>query len=173
VGKVAPYWTNDLAHTSAAPWQLRHNFVSLLSDSGVLLEDISRLVGHQNTTVTETVYRHQLRPVIEDAASAMDRIFPASDDQDDDDDGTAGMPAPSRRLAGRLEELAGVDIDPGSSQFLCKLRVPIPTERLVQHACYVRWKLDVLLVKSNYPPSAERTEEESEFKNHILTGTRA
>jgi integrase len=60
------------------PRELRHSFVSLLSDSGVPLEDIARLVGHQTTTVTETVYRHQLRPVIEDGASAMDRIFPAA-----------------------------------------------------------------------------------------------
>jgi integrase len=63
------------------PRELRHSFVSLLSDSGVPVENIARLVGHQNTTVTETVYRHQLRPVIADAASAVDRIFPA-DDQD-------------------------------------------------------------------------------------------
>ena len=60
------------------PRELRHSFVSLLSDSGVPVESIARLVGHQTTTVTETVYRHQLRPVIEDAASAMDRIFPAT-----------------------------------------------------------------------------------------------
>jgi integrase len=72
------------------PRELRHSFVSLLSDSGVPVEDIARLVGHQSTTVTEAVYRHQLRPVMEDAASAMDRIFPAADDrQADDDDGAA------------------------------------------------------------------------------------
>jgi integrase len=77
------------------PRGLRHSFVSLLSDSGVPVENIARLVGHQTTTVTETVYRHQLRPVIEDAASAMDRIFPAADeDQGDDDDGTAGVLVP-------------------------------------------------------------------------------
>ena len=58
------------------PREMRHSFVSLLSDSGVPVESIARLVGHQTTTVTEAVYRHQLRPVIEDAASAMDRIFP-------------------------------------------------------------------------------------------------
>lgn len=58
------------------PRELRHSFVSLLSDAGVPLESISRLVGHRTTTVTETVYRKQLRPVIEDAATAMDRIFP-------------------------------------------------------------------------------------------------
>jgi integrase len=76
------------------PRELRHSFVSLLSDSGVPLESIARLVGHQTTTVTETVYRHQLRPVIEDAASAMDRIFPAADEDQGDDDGRAGVPGP-------------------------------------------------------------------------------
>jgi integrase len=60
-----------------APRELRHSFVSLLSDDGVPLENIARLVGHRTTTVTETVYRQQLRPVIEDAATAMNRIFPA------------------------------------------------------------------------------------------------
>ncbi len=59
-----------------APRELRHSFVSLLSDAGVPLEGISRLVGHRTTTVTETVYRKQLRPVIEEGATAMDRIFP-------------------------------------------------------------------------------------------------
>ena len=62
-----------------APRELRHSFVSLLSDDGVPLENIARLVGHRTTTVTETVYRQQLRPVIEDAATAMNRIFPARD----------------------------------------------------------------------------------------------
>jgi integrase len=46
------------------------------SDDGVPLENIARLVGHQTTTVTETVYRKQLRLVIEDAATSMNRIFP-------------------------------------------------------------------------------------------------
>jgi integrase len=77
------------------PREMRHSFVSLLSDSGMLLENISRLVGHQTTTVTETVYRHQLRPVIEHGASAMDRIFPAADDRQGDDDGTAGVLVPA------------------------------------------------------------------------------
>jgi site-specific recombinase XerD len=62
-----------------APRELRHSFVSLLSDDGVPLENIARLVGHRTTTVTETVYRQQLRPVIEDAATAMNRIFPPRD----------------------------------------------------------------------------------------------
>jgi integrase len=58
--------------------ELRHSFVSLLSDADVPLENISRLVGHRVTTVTETIYRKQLRPVIDDGATAMDRIFPSA-----------------------------------------------------------------------------------------------
>ena len=41
------------------------------------IESISRLVGHTNTVVTETVYRKQIRPVIQEGARAMDAIFPA------------------------------------------------------------------------------------------------
>ena len=59
------------------PRELRHSFVSLLSDNGVPAEKIARLVGHSGTHVTETVYRHQIRPVLEDGAMAMDRLFPA------------------------------------------------------------------------------------------------
>jgi integrase len=54
---------------------MRHSFVSLLSDSGVPLEDISRLVGHAGTIVTEKVYRKQIRPVLLAGAEAMDEIF--------------------------------------------------------------------------------------------------
>ncbi|GAA2897744.1 site-specific integrase [Streptosporangium fragile] len=64
--------------TDWTPREMRHSFVSLLSDSGVPLENISRLVGHRNTSVTETVYRKQLRPTLLEGAEAMDRIFPNS-----------------------------------------------------------------------------------------------
>ncbi|WP_052745849.1 site-specific integrase [Allosalinactinospora lopnorensis] len=57
------------------PRELRHSFVSLMSDSGVPLEDIARLVGHSGTSVTEAVYRKQIRPVITGGAEAMDGIF--------------------------------------------------------------------------------------------------
>ena len=57
------------------PRELRHSFVSVLSDAGVPLEQISQLVGHSGTTVTELVYRHQLRPVLQTAATVMDRLF--------------------------------------------------------------------------------------------------
>jgi integrase len=65
-GLTAKVWT---------PRELRHSFVSLLSDSGVPIEQISRLVGHSGTAVTELVYRKQIRPVLDDGATVMDRIF--------------------------------------------------------------------------------------------------
>ena len=46
------------------PRELRHSFVSLLSSSGVTIEEIAHLVGHGSTSVTERVYRKELRPVI-------------------------------------------------------------------------------------------------------------
>ena len=69
------------AGLNAAEWtprELRHSFVSPLSDSGMSLEQISRLVGHSGTSVTEEVYRHQIRPVIQDGATVMDQIFPVA-----------------------------------------------------------------------------------------------
>ena len=51
------------------PRELRHSFISLLSDAGMPLEQISQLVGRSGTTVTELVYRHKLRPVIQTGAN--------------------------------------------------------------------------------------------------------
>jgi integrase len=64
-----------LAPADWTPRELRHSFVSLLSDNGVSLQDIAELCGHAGTRVTEAVYRHQLRPVLLNGAVAMDRIF--------------------------------------------------------------------------------------------------
>lgn len=57
------------------PIGLRHTFASLLSDDGMAIEKISRLVGHTSSHVTETVYRQQLRPVPQEGAQTMDKIF--------------------------------------------------------------------------------------------------
>jgi integrase len=57
------------------PRELRHSFVSVLSANGVSIEEISLLVGHRSTAVTEVVYRHQLRPVMQRGAVVMDDIF--------------------------------------------------------------------------------------------------
>ena len=58
--------------------ELRHSFVSLLSDAGVPIEQISRLVGHSGTTTTETIYHKQIRPVLVQGTDVMDAIFPAA-----------------------------------------------------------------------------------------------
>jgi integrase len=57
------------------PRELRHTFVSIMSDNDVPIETIADLVGHRTTIVTQTVYRHQLRPVIETGATAMNTIL--------------------------------------------------------------------------------------------------
>lgn len=57
------------------PRELRHSFVSLMSDSGASDELIADLVGHSNTATTRTVYRHQLRPVITRGAELLDAAF--------------------------------------------------------------------------------------------------
>jgi integrase len=57
------------------PQELRHSFVSILSDEGMTIEKIAELCGHAGTRVTEQVYRKQLRPVLLDGAIAMDEIF--------------------------------------------------------------------------------------------------
>ncbi|MEU4387659.1 tyrosine-type recombinase/integrase [Promicromonospora sp. NPDC023805] len=55
--------------------ELRQSFVSVMSSEGVLIEEISRLVGHNNTQVTERVYRKELRPVIQTGARAMNSVI--------------------------------------------------------------------------------------------------
>lgn len=63
---IGEHWT---------PRELRHSFVSLMSSSGVPVEEIARLAGHSNTRTTEVVYRRELRPVLTTGAEAMDRLF--------------------------------------------------------------------------------------------------
>jgi integrase len=62
---IGPQWT---------PRELRHTFVSMLSDSDVAVEEIARLVGHASSKVTEMVYRHQLRPVMTTGVEKMDAL---------------------------------------------------------------------------------------------------
>jgi site-specific recombinase XerD len=57
------------------PLELRTSFVSLMSGSGVPVEEIARLAGQTSTRTTEVVYRRELRPVITTGAEVMDKIF--------------------------------------------------------------------------------------------------
>jgi site-specific recombinase XerD len=65
--------------TEWTPRELRHSFVSLLSDAGVPVEKIAQLVGHSGTATTELVYRKQIRPVVTGGAEVMDTLFPVRD----------------------------------------------------------------------------------------------
>jgi integrase len=64
--KIGEHWT---------PRELRHSFVSLMSSTGVPVEEIARIAGHSSTGTTEVVYRRELRPVLTTGAEAMDRLF--------------------------------------------------------------------------------------------------
>lgn len=57
------------------PHELRHSAVSLLSASGVPLELVADVMGHQTTRTTEAVYRHTVLPAAGGAVEAMDRMF--------------------------------------------------------------------------------------------------
>jgi integrase len=62
-----------------APRDLRHTFVSIMSAHGdVPVEEIARLTGHSDSRTTETVYRHELRPVITTGATVMDQLLSKS-----------------------------------------------------------------------------------------------
>jgi hypothetical protein len=39
------------------------------------IEKIARLVGHASSHVTQTVYGQELRPVLQEGAEVMDRLF--------------------------------------------------------------------------------------------------
>jgi hypothetical protein len=50
-----------------------------MSDAGVPIEKIARIVGHTGTTTTETVYRKQIRPVVIGGAEIINGLFPRRD----------------------------------------------------------------------------------------------
>jgi hypothetical protein len=58
--KIGEHWT---------PRELRHSFVSLMSSSGVPVEEIARIAGHSSTRTTEVVYRRELRPILTTGSS--------------------------------------------------------------------------------------------------------
>jgi integrase len=86
-GAGAPKWPQDVRRDFKTlcgqagvgkdwtPREQRHTFVSVLSDSGVSIEDIADAVGHINSTVTKAVYRHVIADEITVAATAMEAIF--------------------------------------------------------------------------------------------------
>ena len=61
-----------LGRAAWTPRQLRHSFVSLLSNTGISIEDISHFV---RSRVTEVVDRKELRPVLTRGATRWTRSF--------------------------------------------------------------------------------------------------
>ena len=61
--------------TGWVPREMRHTFVSLLSARGVPVEAIALLAGHNQSSTTELVYRHQIVPALTRGAEVMDQIF--------------------------------------------------------------------------------------------------
>jgi integrase len=57
------------------PRELRHSFVSIMSDRDVPIECIADLCGHASPDVTGRVYRHQLKPVITKGAGVINEVF--------------------------------------------------------------------------------------------------
>jgi integrase len=57
------------------PRELRHSFVSLMSGSGMPVEEIARLVGHSSSRTTEVIYRFELRPVLQSGAKVMEQVL--------------------------------------------------------------------------------------------------
>ena len=62
----------------------------------VRIEDTNDLVGHSGMTVTETVYRHEIRPALITGATAMDKILTQE---------TNPGPAPHGRARNALADL--------------------------------------------------------------------
>jgi site-specific recombinase XerD len=73
---------------SWTPRELRHSFVSLLSEQGVSVEEIGRLIGHKGgSRVTEVIYRRELRPVLQTGAQVMDQLFTGTELDQEHDNG--------------------------------------------------------------------------------------
>lgn len=57
------------------PHELRHSAASILSASGVPIEQIADVLGHAGTRTTSAVYRHLIEPTIRSGAEPMELLF--------------------------------------------------------------------------------------------------
>jgi len=77
------------------PHEGRHTAVSIMSNNGVKIQDISDTVGHKSTHVTETVYRKVIVPAIRSGATVMDDVFGDQKKQDPDAGQSGSVPGQS------------------------------------------------------------------------------
>ena len=54
---------------------LRHSVASMLDDSGVPIQDISILLGHENISTTEKIYIHRKRKAKVETTNVLDRLI--------------------------------------------------------------------------------------------------
>jgi len=57
------------------PHELRHSAASLLSHSGVPIEEVADVLGHTNPRTTAQIYRHRITASIGSAAAPMENLF--------------------------------------------------------------------------------------------------
>jgi integrase len=67
--------TSEADLPGVTPNELRHTAASNLSAAGVPIEQIADVLGHTDTAMLMEVYRHAVRPSIDAAASARDRLI--------------------------------------------------------------------------------------------------
>ena len=86
VGAISLGWRPDGSRirrkvTGRTKTEVREKLKKLQAeaDAGVAVEEIARLAGHASSRTTETIYRHELRPVITTGADVMDKIFTAAE----------------------------------------------------------------------------------------------
>jgi len=106
------------------PRELWHSFVSVLSDAGVSLEQISRLVGHSGTTVIELVYQHQLRPVIQTGATEISCPARTVDKQIDKQSGGREKPQARTGPVTRCSRVGLSGLEPLTSALSGRFRTP-------------------------------------------------
>jgi integrase len=60
------------------PYEMRHTYASLVSDSGMSSEEVAQQLGHSKTATFELVYRHVLKPRRRAGQNVMDTIVSAA-----------------------------------------------------------------------------------------------
>lgn len=64
------------------PHELRHSATSILSASGLRLEEVADVLGHRDMRTTSRVYRHAIDESIPGAAAPMERLFGSTGTED-------------------------------------------------------------------------------------------
>ena len=81
-GRGRPAFTKPADEPPAMRYHdLRHSAASFLAAQGVSITVAKEILGHSDIRLTANVYTHVLDAAKRDAADAMDRLFPQTQDQ--------------------------------------------------------------------------------------------